>query len=149
MSLACASAFAQGGPQDAANNKPSVSVGPGQPKERKDKPTTVRHVKGVVLDETGKPVDRALVYLTDLSSKEKWTFVTKPDGKYNFDSLSLTVDYDLSAKKGAIASPVKHLSQYDRTTPMVRNLELALSGPPVAAASTGQDSPPSGSPAKQ
>jgi hypothetical protein len=145
LSLASAVAFAQGSTNDVDKNKPSVAVGPGTPKEKKDHPATVRKVSGLVIDQTGQPVDGALVSLTDLKSKEKWTFVTKANGKYNFDTLSLTVDYELNARKGAVASIVKHLSQYDRSTPLVRNLEIDLGALPKTAAATGT----SAAPAKQ
>jgi len=125
LGLGSVSAFAQGDRLDADANKPSVAVGPGTPKEKKDRPVTSRAVKGLVVDESGKPIEGALVNLTDLKTKEKWTYVTKADGRYNFDSLSLTVDYNVVAKKGPASSPVKHLSQYDHQTPAVRNLEIA------------------------
>jgi hypothetical protein len=127
LGLASATAFAQGTPVD--NNNPSVVVGPGTPKEKKDHAITVRDVKGIVVDESGSPIEGALVSLTDLKTNRKLTFITKKSGRYNFDSLSLTEDYDVSAKKGALVSAVKHLSQYDRSTPLIRNLELGVDAP--------------------
>lgn len=141
VTLGCASAaFAQGDQRDRDYNQPSVSVGPGAPKQKKDRPVTSRSVKGTVVDDTGKPIEGALVSLTDLKSKEKWTFVTKADGRYVFDSLSLTVDYDVAAKKGSAASPVKHLSQYDHSTPAVRNLEIGATNTQKAETSAAPGS---------
>jgi hypothetical protein len=140
--LASATAFAQGSAAD--NNSPSVVVGPGTPKEKKNKPITSRDVKGIVEDEAGTPIDGALVSLTDLKTKQTLTFVTKRDGRYKFDSLSLTEDYDVSAKKGAVVSVVKHLSQYDHSTPLIRNLEIevASGAKSEAAPQAGTPSPP-------
>lgn len=123
--LGSASAFAQGTPVD--NNNPSVVVGNDVPKEKKNRSITARDVKGIVEDETGTPIEGALVSLTDLKTNRKLTYITKRDGRYKFDSLSLTEDYDVTAKKGALVSTVKHLSQYDRSTPLIRNLEIDAS----------------------
>jgi hypothetical protein len=133
--LGSAIAFAQGSPVD--NNNPSVVVGKDVPKEKRDKAITARDVKGVVVDESGTPIEGALVSLTDVKTTRKLTFITKRDGKYKFDSLSLAEDYDVSAMKGAVVSPVKHLSQYDHSTPLIRNLELALPAKPEAATQAG------------
>jgi hypothetical protein len=89
------------------------------------------------VDESGTPIEGALVSLTDVKTTRKLTFITKRDGKYKFDSLSLAEDYDVSAMKGAVVSPVKHLSQYDHSTPLIRNLELALPAKPEAATQAG------------
>ena len=138
--LGSAAAFAQT-PVD--NNNPSVVVGNDVPREKKNRPITARDVKGIVEDEAGTPIEGALVSLTEVKTNRKLTFITKRDGRYKFDSLSLTEDYDVSAKKGTVVSAVKHLSQYDRSTPLVRNLELALVSPAKseAATQTGSSSP--------
>lgn len=139
--LGSATAFAQGNPGD--NNNPSVVVGNDVPKEKKNRPITARDVKGIVEDETGTPIEGALVSLTELKTNRKLTFITKRDGRYKFDSLSLTEDYEVSAKKGALASAAKRLSQYDRSTPLTRNLEIdASAAKSEAPPQTASPSPP-------
>lgn len=135
--LTASACWAQYVPEPNPANKPYVFLGGDKPK--KGAPATSRAVKGVVVDEAGKPVQGAMVTLIDLRSKEKWTIDTKADGKYNFDDLSFVVDYEVSAKRGSKASVAKKLSQYDHTPLVVRNLELA----PVDATNTAAATPAS------
>jgi hypothetical protein len=93
-------------------------------KPKKDKPATSRSVTGKVVDESGTPLEGALVTLTNTKSKEKTTFITKNDGRYNFDDLSFTTDYKLEAKYKDQASAARNLSQYDRTASIVRILRI-------------------------
>ena len=119
----------QSGSDDPAH-KPSVFLG-GE-KTKKNGPITSRSVKGIILDASGQPVEGALVTITDLKSKEKWTFITKADGRYHFEELSLVVDYDVSARKGTDVSITKKLSQYDHSPVLTRDLDLAKASPEAA-----------------
>ena len=132
--LTASACWAQYVPEPNPANKPYVFLGGDKPK--KGAPATSRAVKGVVVDEAGKPVQGAMVTLMDLRSKEKWTIDTKADGKYNFDELSFIVDYEVSAKHGSSLSVAKKLRQYDHTPLVVRNLELAPANAANAAATT-------------
>jgi hypothetical protein len=111
-----------------AQRDPGSGTFIGGPKYKKDKAPTSRSLKGTVTDDSGKPIEGALVTLTNESSNEKWTFITKKDGRYNFDDLSFTVDYDVAARHGDYRSDTKKLSQYDRTPNIVRILELHAPG---------------------
>ncbi len=119
--FACGHAFAQ--KQDPnPDKKPPTFLG--GPKSKKDKIPTSRFLHGTVVDEFGKPLNGALVTLTNGKSGEKTTFITKADGKYSFDELSFTVDYDLQARFQTSNSSSRKLSQYDRTADVVRILEV-------------------------
>jgi len=139
-SLTASVCSAQYVPEPNPANKPYVFLGGDKPK--KGAPATSRSVKGVVVDEAGKPVQGAMVTLVDLRSKEKWSIETKADGKYNFDELSFIVDYEVSAKHGSIVSGAKKLSQYDRTPLVVRNLELSPANATNTTATTSVSSSP-------
>lgn len=102
--------------------KPSVFLG--GPKDKKEKNPTSKTLRGTVTDDAGKPVDGALVTLTDLKSKEKKTFITKTDGHYIFDGLSFTVDYQVAAQFKDERSELRKLSQYDHTPSIVRILQV-------------------------
>jgi len=111
---------------------PSVFLGNHRPPNKKDKKPTSRSVTGKVVDGSGQPLEGALVTVTDTKADEKRTFITKKDGRYNFDELSFTVDYQLQARyKDAVSEPRK-LSQYDHTVDMVRILDV----PTTASAET-------------
>ncbi len=132
-------AHAQSVAVDDPTHKPSVFLG-GE-KEKKNAPITSRSVKGVVLDIGGQPTEGALVTLSDLKNKEKWTFITKADGKYHFDELSFVVDYEVIARKGVEVSITKKLSQYDHSPAVTRNLELEKPAPPAANAKDAKPAP--------
>ncbi len=92
--------------------------------EKKDKAPTARTVTGTVADDTGRPLEGALVTLTAVKNNEKRTFFTKKDGKYMFDDLAFTEDYAIQAKWKAFNSDERKLSQYDHSAKVVRLLEI-------------------------
>src|SRR3954462_7122811 len=76
--------------------------------KKKDKAPTARDVSGKVVDISGQPLEGALVTLTNLKTNAKTTFITKKDGRYSFDDLSFTADYQLQARlKSVTAEPRK------------------------------------------
>ena len=113
---------AQGVQDPNPSKKPPTFLG--GPKYKKDKTPTSRFLKGTVVDESGKPLEGALVTLTNTKSNEKTTFITKKDGRYNFADLSFTIDYGLQAKYKNQESASRKLSQYDRTAEITRVLEV-------------------------
>ena len=55
-------------------------------------------------------------------------FATKSDGKFAFRDLSMENNYELLAKRGDLASPVKKVSIYDTRKEVIINFTLQ---PPV------------------
>ncbi len=102
--------------------------------EKKQKAATTRSVTGKVVDDTGQPLEGALVTLTDSKTHVKTTAITKKDGRYNFEDLSFTIDYEVQARYKESVSPVRKLSQYDHTVNVVRILEIASDAPPATDA---------------
>ncbi|MBV9084671.1 MAG: carboxypeptidase regulatory-like domain-containing protein [Acidobacteriaceae bacterium] len=119
--LAAGAAFAQ-----KTETDPNVFLG--GPKYKKDKAPKSRSLKGTVVDDTGKPLEGALVTLTDTKTNHKLTFFTKNDGRYNFDDLSFSVDYEVMARFKDMQSEPRKLSQYDHTPNAVRILEVEEPG---------------------
>lgn len=120
---------------------PSVFLGNNRPSNKKDKKPTSRSLTGKVVDGSGQPLEGALVTVTDTKAGEKRTFITKRDGRYNFDSLSFTVDYQLDARYNDAVSEPRKLSQYDRTVNMVRILDVATSASPTTEAKKQESEP--------
>lgn len=110
------------GQETNPGHDPSVFLG--GPKYKKDKKATSRSVRGTVTDTAGNPRTGAMVTLTNKGNNDKITFVTKSDGRYNFDDLSFTTDYELEAHYKKMISETKKLSQYDHTVDIVRTLEV-------------------------
>jgi hypothetical protein len=117
------------------NHRPLIS--------KKGKPPTTRTVTGKVVDEGGQPLEGALVTLTDGKTNQKTTVITKKDGRYNFDDLSFTIDYQLQARYKDQVSDPRKLSQYDRSANVVRILEIgASSNAPAPSAEAKKEPPP-------
>ncbi len=91
---------------------------------KKEKAPTSRRVTGKAVNDAGQPLEGALVTLTDSKTGQKTTVITKKDGRYSFDDLSFTVDYQVQAKYKDQVSESKKLSQYDRSANIVRILEI-------------------------
>jgi len=110
--------------------------------QKKDKPATSRTVSGQVVDDSGQPLEGALVTLIDGKTKAKQEFFTKKDGRYKFDDLSFSVDYELRAKWKNLASEERKLSQYDHTARIVRMLEVTTPEGAPPPASEAKTAPP-------
>jgi hypothetical protein len=133
-------AGAQATTNNPISNKPEVLLDNHRPlNKKKDKAPTSRDVSGKVVDISGQPIEGALVTLTNTKTSSKVTFITKTDGRYNFDDLSFTIDYQLQAKfKETITEPRK-ISQYDRNPSVVRILELDDSAKPRSEEAKRED----------
>jgi len=106
---------------------------------KKEKAATTRTVTGQVVDDSGQPLEGALVTLINDKTKEKRDYFTKKDGRYKFEDLNFTVDYQLRAKWKALVSEERKLSQYDHAARIVRMLEVTTpegAPPPASEAKT-------------
>ena len=111
---------------------------------KKEKTATTRTVIGQVVDDSGQPLEGALVTLIDGKTKEKRDYFTKKDGRYKFEDLSFTVDYQLHAKWKTLVSDERKLSQYDHNARIVRMLEVTTpegAPPPTSEAKTEDPKP--------
>jgi hypothetical protein len=118
------------------------------PTQKKGKPPTTRTVSGHVVDDSGTPLEGALVNLTDVKTNEKRTFFTKKDGRYTFEDLSFTKDYHIQARWKTLTSDQRNLSQYDPSATPVRILQVVTpegnAGAPAkgtTAANAAKDAP--------
>ncbi len=102
---------------------------------KKTKAPTSRNLAGKVVDDNGQPLQGALVTLTDEKTKQKTTVITKQDGRYSFDDLSFTNDYQVDARYKGLVSEPRKLSQYDRSVNVVRILQVG--DQPKASSSSG------------
>lgn len=108
---------------DLDNHRPLIG--------KKEKAPTSRTVSGRVVDEvSGVPLKGAMVTLTDLSTHEQRQSVTKEDGRYMFEDLSFTIDYELKARYKEAVTDVRKLSQYDHTAKVIRILTIPDSSSP-------------------
>ncbi|MBV8896254.1 MAG: carboxypeptidase regulatory-like domain-containing protein [Acidobacteriaceae bacterium] len=111
--------------------------------KKKEKAPTSRALSGKVVEEiNGTPLKGAVVTLTDLSSHEKREMITKEDGRYNFDDLSFSVDYELKARYKNTTTDVRKLSQYDHSVKVVRILTVPDSSSPAPVSEAKKDTSP-------
>jgi hypothetical protein len=122
-------------------NDPGSGTFIGGPKEKKEKTPTSRSLKGTVTDETGKPLEGALVILTNNNTKEKLNFFTKKDGRYQFADLSFTQDYEVVAQYKDELSAVRKMSQYDRRPSVVHVLAVNPQSPSGKPKDSAQAAP--------
>lgn len=106
----------------SSNSDSSHHPAPVYSKAEKKQMAKYRRVHGVVKDEQGNPVSNALVNLTNLTTKETVTFITKKDGTYSFDDLSRTQDYNLIASFNGKKTALKKLSHFDPQSTSMRIL---------------------------
>jgi hypothetical protein len=92
---------------------------------KKQKAPTSRTLSGKVVDDSGQPLENAVVTLTDSKTGEKRTFFTKKGGRYNFEDLSFSNDYEVRARYKDMQSEARKLSQYDHTATVVRILQVS------------------------
>jgi hypothetical protein len=83
-----------------------------------------RSVTGLVTGTDDMPAVGAVVQLKDMRTMQVRSFITQTDGTYHFYELKADVDYQLSARSGDTASPVKSLSVFDSRKEAVLNLKL-------------------------
>ena len=143
--ITAASALAQQQRQDSsAPKQPEVFLDNHRPLiHKKEKAPTSRVVSGQVVDDSGTPLENALVTLTNSKTNETRTFFTKKDGRYNFDDLSFTIDYKLQARWKTLVSDSRNLSQYDPAPKIVRILQVATpEGKPVPETTAKKEAPP-------
>lgn len=92
-------------------------------KPKKDDGT--RSVHGVVRDPGDNLVDGAVVKVKDTKTLAIRSYITKADGAYSFQGLSVGTDYELKAEvRDGASSATKVLTVYDNRREAVINLKL-------------------------
>jgi hypothetical protein len=93
-------------------------------KEKPKKDSPYRIIQGIVKDQADNPLAGAIVQLKDTRTSKVVDFATKSDGKFAFRDLSMENNYELLAKRGDLASPVKKVSIYDSRKEVIINFTL-------------------------
>lgn len=91
---------------------------------RKDNEPAVRSVEGMVRDQAETALEGAVVQLKDTKSLQIRSFITKPDGSYQFQGLNPNIDYELKADYKGLTSDVKTLSVFDSRPKAVIHLKV-------------------------
>src|SRR5579864_774289 len=100
---------------------PSVVV---ENKEKPKKDSVYRTIQGIVRDQADNPLAGAIVQLKDTKTSKILDFATKDDGKFAFRDLSMEINYELLAKRGDLATPVRKVSIYDNRKDVTINFTI-------------------------
>ncbi len=93
-------------------------------KKEKGRDPNIRNVSGVVTLPDGNPASGAVVQLKNLKTLQIRSFITHEDGKYQFQNLSTSIDYELTATYHDMVSPKRRLTIFDTRLDAVVNLKL-------------------------
>jgi len=113
--------------QDGPDQKPSVFLQNDRAKTEKESNT--RTIDGTVKDTSDNPLAQAIVQLKNTKTSNIVNFATKDDGRYVFRDLPMDINYELLAKHGDAATPVKKVSVYDTRKHVIVNFQLAAAKP--------------------
>jgi Carboxypeptidase regulatory-like domain len=113
--------------QDGPDQKPNVFLQNDRVKNEKESNT--RTIDGTVKDASDNPLGDAIVQLKNTKTSNIVNFATKDDGKYVFRDLPMDINYELLAKHGDAATPVKKVSVYDTRKHVIVNFQLAAAKP--------------------
>jgi DeoR/GlpR family transcriptional regulator of sugar metabolism len=97
---------------------------PGSQKDKKTEDKNVRAVTGTIRMEDDSLVEGAVVQLKNTKTMQVRSFITKADGIYSFQGLSVTTDYELKAEAKGMASSVRTLSTFDNRPRAIMHLKL-------------------------
>jgi len=121
--LLLSTAYAQGNTKEVYQRDTGPAFGKKLPElNPKDVPT--RELAGIVRDENDDPVEGAIVHLRNVKTKAGRSFVTKKDGRYKFDQLIKSEDYEVYANRQGRATETKSLSTYDPREKPTLNLRF-------------------------
>jgi hypothetical protein len=132
---ALAPAFGQ---QTDPSNKPHVFL---ENRSKSGKPSTMRLIQGTVKDQNDRPIRGAIVQLKDMKTSKVVDFLTKDDGVFAFQDLDMEVNYELTAKNGAVISPVKKITPYDTRHKVMLTFRLEPAEGSKAASASKEQKP--------
>jgi len=87
----------------------------------------VRSVRGIVTDQTGHALARAVVQIEDRTTMQVRSYITQNDGYYHFENLSSDLSYHLRATYSGVLGHSKLLSKFDGDKEAVLDLTIRLS----------------------
>jgi hypothetical protein len=102
-------------------NGAHLSAQPGKP----PRDPNFRNLTGTVFLPGGEPAVGAIVKLRNLKTLQILSYITQEDGRYQFNNLSTTIDYEVRAEYEELVSKKRGLSVFDQRAQAVIDLKLA------------------------
>jgi carboxypeptidase family protein len=103
----------------------AVLAAPAAAQRNKDQSPS-RSLQGQVMGKDDAPLEKAVVYLKNTNSLQVRTYITSPDGQYQFNALSPNVDYEIYADFQGQRSDTKTLSSFDSRPKATINLHVSV-----------------------
>jgi hypothetical protein len=94
-------------------------------KKDKGRDPKIRNVEGIVTVPSGSPAQGAVVKIKNMKTLQVTSFITPADGKYRFQNLSTSIDYEIRADKDDLSSDKRTLSIFDSRFEAIINLPLS------------------------
>lgn len=91
---------------------------------KKEKKITERTVRGVVLSPEGTPVKDAVVQLKNMKTLAVRSFITRTDGDFIFNNLSMDIDWEFRAESNGKSSAPRVVSTFDSHPELNLTLQL-------------------------
>jgi hypothetical protein len=99
-------------------------------KKDKGRDRSIRTLTGEVRLPDDSLAEGAVVQIKNLKTLQIRSFITQKDGKYSFQNLSASVDFEVRATWKDHASPKRMLTVYDTRLDPIINLKLEPTGKP-------------------
>jgi hypothetical protein len=93
-------------------------------KKDKSRDPNIRNVQGLVRLPDDELTPGAVVKIKNLKTGDVRSYITQTDGKYHFQNLSTSIDYELRADFQSMSSPTRTLSVFDQRLDAIINLKL-------------------------
>jgi hypothetical protein len=100
------------------------AFGQGKTRAERREEASQRSVTGMITGVDDKPAVGAVVQLKDMRTLQIRSFITQTDGTYHFYELKNDIDYQLTARSGEAAGPMKTLSVFDTRKEAILNFKL-------------------------
>jgi len=109
-------------------------------KKDKGRDRSIRTLTGEVRLPDDTLAEGAVVQIKNLKTLQIRSYITQKDGKYTFQNLSASVDFEIRATWKDYASPKRMLTVYDSRLDPVINLKLEPAGKPETKESSKEGS---------
>ena len=87
----------------------------------------LRTIEGLVSSKEGVPIQGAVVYLQDSKSLTVKSYLSDVQGRFHFQQLSMSADFDLWAELNGKRSKTKSISQFNSKPNLKFKLKLPVS----------------------
>ena len=90
----------------------ALTLAPATPAQKKKERSNTRSLHGIVVDKSGTPLEKAVVYLKNTRTLRVRTHIADKEGAFRFHGLSFNVDYQVWAQHQGVSSRTRTISSF-------------------------------------